>query len=123
MLARIRQKISRWASRGPWWLTLLKTALTHGLVVEVATIAGAVLGVVVMAAFGVRPMWAFAFPLLGYAVGFRFYLDRELLGEEADFEKDGLVAKLDAGLDVVVPWLVAAPTLYGLAFVYGLFGI
>ena len=123
MLTRIRAKIARWAARGHWLGVMVKTALTHALVVELCVLGGAAVGIAVMSAFGLRPLWAYGFALVGFAMGFRFYIDREFLGENADWEKDGWKAKLDAGLDFAVPLLVAVPTLYGLASFFGMLGM
>lgn len=123
MIARIRKKVSRWAGRGPWYATMCKTALTHAAVWGGATLVGAVLGQLAMQLGGVRPFFAVSLPLLGYAAGARFYMDRELLAEEADFSGDGWKAKVDAALDFVVPWTVASVFMYAVFLVYSVGGL
>lgn len=103
---------------------MVKTALTHAAVWCGATLLGATLGWAAMLIGGVSPLWAISLPLLGYALGARFYLDRELTGPEPDFfQKNSWTARLDSFLDFVVPWALASALMYGVTLLYSVGGL
>lgn len=126
MISDIRKKIEGWAFSGPLWKQMLKTALTHGIVWAGVTAVGLLGGLIVHWLFGVYGLWSFAVATLGYAIGARFYLDREA-GDVTSFlasDEHGSLAKLgvklaDSALDLIVPWLAASAVLYGAAHLFG----
>jgi len=126
MIDEMKARIEAWAFRGPLWAQMLKTAVSHAIVWGGATILGGLAGLLVHALAGVYGVWSFGAATLGYAVGARFYLDREG-GDVRDFlasEDHGSLAKLgiklaDGGLDLIMPWLVSTAILYGAAHLFG----
>lgn len=121
MFQNIRDRIREWASSGPWYATMVKTALTHALVWVLEVLAGGVIGFLAMAVIGMHPLWALAFPLAGFSLGHDFYWDREY-GPDGDAQREGWKERLDAGLDYFLPRLLAGGVLYVVAWVYMMAG-
>lgn len=130
----IRRDLSRWAGRGPTLWVMVKTALTHAIVWDGATLVGLLLGALLMPLVGLHPVWAWSVGLLGHSLGARFYLDRELVGEEADFWKEAKddgptswrarwLARLDSFLDFAIPFAGSVALLWLGAALLGLWGL
>lgn len=119
----IEGAVRDWVAGGPWYWVMLKTSISHAMVWAGATLLGAVLGYLVILFAGLHPLWAVAVPLLGYAAGARFYMDREFLSSEADFfAHEGWRARVDSVLDFLVPWMAASALMYGVFLLYSVGG-
>lgn len=123
MIEEIRRGVREWAGRGPWYATMMKTALSHAGVLAICILVPAALGYAVMLGTGLSPIFAITLPLIGFAEGWTFYRKRELLPEGGDFfEARSWKGRLDSALDIIVPTLVGPPLMYGVMFFYSLAG-
>lgn len=133
MIERIERAVRGWVKDESTWKVMVKTALSHALVWGGATLVGVVLGYALILLTGIYPIFAISVPLLFYALGARFYMDREFLAEEGDFWKsapDGsrtwrerAKAAADSLLDFVVPWAVASLLIYAAVLLYSVGGL
>lgn len=132
MFRKIREGLSSWAGSGHWLAVIFKTALTHSIVWVGSTVAGMLLGaLLLMGVLGMHPVWAWGLGLVGDRLGARFYLDREILGEDADFWRgdaerysfDWWRMKADAFVDWALPAFLSTLALYYGAQIFGLLSV